>query len=147
MAPAARALASRHAARSSARSTRPVPAEVPDSTSILNALPDPVVVVDGACLIRFVNQKAQEFFDASDVKLDGTPLTDLLPSDCPVFALIDKVQGGVRSVSLNAVVFDTPRIGSHVVNVKIAALPDQPELMVLTADTSTSAGLDRFRKK
>jgi len=135
MAPVVRAVT----ARRPARAPRPLAFEPPDAFSILNALPDPVLVIDSACGIRFVNQKAQEFFDASDVKLDGTALSELLPGDCPVFDLVDKIRSGVRSVSLNAVMFDTPRIGSHVVNVKIALLPDPPELMVITLNLQSFA--------
>lgn len=110
-----------------------------DLAAVLNALPDPVLVVDGREIVRYVNLKAQEFFDAGANRLAGASLEEWLPGDCPVFSLIRKVQGGVRSMTQNGVMLETPRIGAHIVNLKVAALGDPADLVVITLDLQSFA--------
>lgn len=112
---------------------RPPCAAAPiDPSAVLNALPDPVLVVDGANDIRFVNMEAQEFFDMSASSLEGTPLAALLPPDSPVLGLIEQIRRGHSSVSQEGVVIDTPRIGPHHVSVQATAMGDPPDHVVVT---------------
>lgn len=103
-----------------------------DSSVVLNALPDPVLVVDAANEIRFVNLEAQEFFDLSFSSMDGMPLAELLPPDSPVVGLIEQVRRGSRRVSQEGVIIDTPRIGPHHVTVQVASMGDPPDHVLLT---------------
>ncbi len=103
-----------------------------DPSAVLNALPDPVLVVDGANEIRFVNLEAQEFFDLSFNAMAGMALAELLPPDSPVLGLIAQVRRGSRRVSQEGVVIDTPRIGPHHVTVQVATMGDLPDHLLLT---------------
>lgn len=103
-----------------------------DSESILGALPDPVLVIDADDRVRFVNLEAQEFFDAGAARLVGTPLSEWLPGDCPVFALLQQVRQQNSRVSEYGVTLETPRIGSHFVTVQVAPLGDPPDMVVLS---------------
>jgi two-component system nitrogen regulation sensor histidine kinase GlnL len=106
---------------------------------VLNALPDPVLVVDGAGDIRHVNLEAQEFFDLSASVMDGMPLAELLPPNSPLLGLIEQVQKGSNSVSLQGVTIDTPRIGLHHVTVQVTPLGEPADHVVVTINERTIA--------
>lgn len=110
-----------------------------DPSVVVNALPDPVLVVDGAGDIRGVNLEAQEFFDLSAAMMEGMPLADLLPADSPVMGLIEQVQHGRRRVSQEGVTIDTPRIGPHHVTVRVTALGDPADHVLVTINERTLA--------
>lgn len=110
-----------------------------DPSVIVNALPDPVLVVDGGGDIRCVNLEAQEFFDLSAAMMEGMPLADLLPADSPVMGLIEQVQQGRRRVSQEGVTIDTPRIGPHHVTVRVTALGEPADHVLVTINERTLA--------
>lgn len=110
-----------------------------DPSVVVNALPDPVLVVDGAGDIRCVNLEAQEFFDLSSAMMEGMPLADLLPPDSPVMGLIEQVQQGRRRVSQEGVTIDTPRIGPHHVTVRVTALGEPTDHVLVTINERTLA--------
>ncbi|MFD1624253.1 two-component system sensor histidine kinase NtrB [Azospirillum griseum] len=117
--------------RSRSRSSAARPTSI-DPSVVLNALPDPVLVIDGANEIRFVNLEAQEFFDLSFNSMAGMALTELLPPDSPVLGLIAQVRRGSRRVSQEGVVIDTPRIGPHHVTVQVATMGEPSDHLLLT---------------
>ncbi|HYH39543.1 MAG TPA: ATP-binding protein [Azospirillum sp.] len=103
-----------------------------DPHAVLNALPDPVLVVDGAGEIRFVNIEAQEFFDVGASMIEGTPLADLLNPDSPVLLLLAQAQRGSLRASQEGITIDTPRIGPHTVTAQVAAMGDGSDHMIVT---------------
>lgn len=103
-----------------------------DPTSILAALPDPVMVVDGDGLIRFINLEAQEFFDVSATRVLGTKLTELIPEDSPVLALLDQARQTHSTVCEYGVTVETARVGPHSVTMQAAPLGDPPDQVVVT---------------
>jgi two-component system nitrogen regulation sensor histidine kinase GlnL len=103
-----------------------------DPTAILAALPDPVMVVDGEGQIRFINLEAQEFFDVSAARVMGTPLTDLIPEDSPVFHLLEQARLTHSTVCKYGITLETQRIGPHSVTMQAAPLGDPPDQVVLT---------------
>lgn len=103
-----------------------------DPTSILAALPDPVMVVDGEGLIRFINLEAQEFFDVSATRVLGTKLTELIPEDSPVLGLVEQARITHATVCEYGVSVETARIGPHSVTMQAAPLGDPPDQVVLT---------------
>ena len=110
-----------------------------DPSAVLNSLPDPVLVVDGAGEVRYVNLEAQEFFDLSATMLQGMPLASLLPPDSPVLGMVDQVLQGSRSVSQEGVMIDTPRIGQHLVTVQAGAMGDGSDMVLVTIYERTLA--------
>lgn len=129
-------MSSRMATSATRRAPRPPlpsggPARV-DPHAVLNALPDPVLVVDGAGNIRFVNIEAQEFFDVSASMIEGTPLTELLQPDSPVVQLLAQAQRGSLRASQEGITIDTPRIGPHTVTAQVAAMGDGSDHMIVT---------------
>jgi len=115
-----------------------------EARAVLAALPDPVLVVDGANRLRYANAAAEEFFDAGATMLLGLSLIELLPADSPVFALIDSVRRTGASVSEYGVGVDMPRIGSRVLTVQAAPLGEELGHVVVTLQgRSIAAKIDR----
>jgi two-component system nitrogen regulation sensor histidine kinase GlnL len=103
-----------------------------DPHGILNALPDPVIVVDGEGVILYVNFEAQQFFEAGENALVGRPLSDLVPAHTPLLGLIAQVFQRGSSCSEYGVSLETPRFGPHVVKATAAPMGDPVRFAVLT---------------
>ncbi|HKO09848.1 MAG TPA: ATP-binding protein [Alphaproteobacteria bacterium] len=103
-----------------------------DAATVLNAIPDAVLVIGPSGQIRFANMAAENFFDTSALWLAGRVLCDLLPEDSPLFGLIGQVRGGLSSVSEYGVTLSTPRIGEHFVTAQVAQLPDEPDSVIVS---------------
>jgi two-component system, NtrC family, nitrogen regulation sensor histidine kinase GlnL len=124
------------------RRQRPVPE--PDGSAFLNALPHPVLAVDGADRIRMANLAAEQFLKASWATLRGRPLADILPSGSPVFGLVEQVRRLGGSVSEYGLSIETPRIRSHIVTAEIAAMPDHPGWVAVSLhERSIALKIDR----
>ena len=63
-----------------------------DTFQVLNAIPHPVVVVDGEGYFSFANSDAEQFFSAGASYLSRRRLADFVPGDSPLFMLIDQVR-------------------------------------------------------
>src|SRR5262252_7443181 len=85
-------------------------ARMPDAALLLSALPDPVIALDAADIVRFVNPAAEQFFGASAAALSGHPLTEIVPVQSPVFALIEAVRRTGGSIAEYDVPLEGPRI-------------------------------------
>ncbi len=92
-----------------------------DATAILYALAQPVIAVDDLRIIRYVNQQAESFFDSSAAHLIGNGLYELLPPDCPLFAMVDQVLSGRHSMAQDGILIDTPRTGRQTVSAQVTA--------------------------
>ncbi|HSR73103.1 MAG TPA: histidine kinase dimerization/phospho-acceptor domain-containing protein, partial [Kiloniellales bacterium] len=103
-----------------------------DPSAILNALPEPVVVVDEADRIGYVNQAAEQFFQTSACALTGRQLTGILPADSPVLGLVGQVRRGGHSVSEYGITIETPKIGAHFVSVGVSAMLEPPGSVVIS---------------
>jgi two-component system nitrogen regulation sensor histidine kinase GlnL len=108
------------------------PERVIEARAILAALPDPVLVVDENSELYYANTAAEEFFDAGSTTLMGLPLSELLPLDSPVFALLDSVRRTGSRVSEYGIGVDTPRLGARMLTVQAAPLGEEHGFVVLT---------------
>jgi two-component system, NtrC family, nitrogen regulation sensor histidine kinase GlnL len=122
-----------------ATALRQLPTPSLDAAHILAALPDPLLVVNGAGAIEFANSAAEQFFDTSAAALIGTRLSDLLPADSPLFALLGGVRRSGHSVSEYAVTLETPRLGAHVVTIQVAPLGEETDRLVVTLQERSMA--------
>jgi two-component system nitrogen regulation sensor histidine kinase GlnL len=117
---------------------------VPDAASVLSALPMPAVVLDGDDRFRFANQAAELFFQQSIATLMGMALSEFLPEDSRVFALLRQVRIQDAPVSDHDLLLQSPRLHRSGVSAHGAPLPEMPAAVVLTlTDGSTAAMLDR----
>src|SRR4051794_2017111 len=104
---------------------------VADGLGVLASLPDPLLVLDAADAIRYVNSAGEAFFEASAAHLSGCPLREFLPGDSPIFALVATARQSGNSVSDYSVEIETPRLGQHVMTVQASPLAEQPGHVVL----------------
>ncbi len=100
---------------------------------ILDAIPDPVIVVDEMDRISYVNAQAQQFFQSSAHMLLNHPLAKVVPFGSPVLAMIGQVRRDGAAVWEYEVNLSTPHTGERVADVQVAPVGDNcgPVLLVL----------------
>ncbi len=103
-----------------------------DAGTILNALAEPIFVVDEAGCVCYANLAAEQFLAMSATALLGRRLSEILPSDSPIFSLIDHVRFGGQSVSEYGVTIETPKIGSHFVSLEVSGVTDSPGAVAIS---------------
>ena len=102
-----------------------------DAEGVLDALPEPVLVVAADGTIAFVNLAAEQFFAAGAATLAGRRIAELVPADSPLNGLIDQARSGGSTISEYGVTLETPRIGTHLVSIDVAPLADRPGAVVV----------------
>jgi len=119
-------------------------AGLPSSTHLLSALPVPVVLLDAQERFRFANPAAELFLGISSASLRQMQLTDLLPEDSRLPALVRQVRAADAPVSDHDLTLQSPRIYRDGVAARGAPLPEMPGAVLLTLqDGSTAQKLDR----
>lgn len=118
----------------------PEPPAAFDSASVLNALPDPVLVIGDGNAIHYVNHAAEQLFRISAGVLTGLSLEDIIPHDSPVLLLAERARRGGGSMAQHDIRLESPRIGEHRVSVEVAPLGEQPGNVVLTVKRNSIAG-------
>ena len=115
-----------------------------ETEAVLAALPDPVLVVDAADRLRYANAAAEQFFDTGAATLLASALTEFVPADSPLFALVESVRAAGHSVSEYGVTLETPRLGARVVTIQAAPLAEDRERVVVTLqERSIADKIDR----
>ncbi len=113
----------------------------PDGAAVLNALPDPVLVIGPDDSILYANNAAEQLFRYSRSYMRERVLPDLIPHDSPILLLVDRVRREESSMSQHGVRLETPRIGEHLVRVDGAPMAGP---VVLTIKEQSVAGkIDR----
>ena len=116
----------------------------PDGEAVLNAMASAVVTIDGEGTICFVNGAAEQLLKGSASHLVGQDLSDLLPSDSPLFSLLDQARQDGTAVSAYGITLESPRIGRYLVNVQAAPMTEHIGLVVLTFhERSIAEKIDR----
>ena len=116
----------------------------PDGAAVLNALPDPVLVIGPDDSILYANNAAEQLFRYSRSYMRERVLSDLIPHDSPVLLLVDRVRREESTMSQHGVRLETPRIGEHLVRVDGASMADRSGSVVLTIKEQSVAGkIDR----
>lgn len=112
--------------------------------TVLNALPDPILIVGPGNRIDYVNAAAEQFLQASIGYLQGKMLQDMIPADSPLFTLIDQVRHNGSSVSEYGVTLETPRIGTHVLTIQVSMVSDRDDaVVVMFHERSIALKMDR----
>jgi two-component system nitrogen regulation sensor histidine kinase GlnL len=107
------------------------PGQQIDPASVLNALTASVLVLDGEGHIQQINSAGEALFESSAAHLCGIPLTDLLPEDCPLFALVGQARAEMSSVAEYGVMLDSPRTGARTMNIQATPLAEVPHWVVV----------------
>ncbi|TPG53179.1 PAS domain-containing protein [Roseomonas nepalensis] len=117
---------------------------LPSSAHLLSALPVPVVLLDAQERFRFANPAAELFLGLSSASLSQMHLTDLLPEDSRLPALVRQVRAADAPVSDHDLTLQSPRLYRDGVAARGTPLPEMPGAVLLTLqDGSTAQKLDR----
>jgi two-component system, NtrC family, nitrogen regulation sensor histidine kinase GlnL len=96
----------------------------PSPATVLNALSDGVVVVDGGDRIRFANPAAEQLFQTSASALIGMRLTELMPADHPLVGIVEIVRRTGGSTSEHGIGLDLARVSVPSVSMTVSPLID-----------------------
>ena len=127
---------------SAAEHRRPPPS---DGDAILNALPNPVLLVAPDGKIVDANMAAESFFEISTQFLRRQSLKELVPFGSPLLALIDQVRSSGSPVNEYKVDLGTPRIGGdRQVDLHVAPLTERPgHIVVMLQERTIADKMDR----
>jgi two-component system nitrogen regulation sensor histidine kinase GlnL len=132
----------RRCMNSAAEHVRSKPSE---SEAILNALPNPVLLVAPDGKIVDANMAAESFFEISTQFLQRQSLKELVPFGSPLLALIDQVRTSGSPVNEYKVDLGTPRIGGdRQVDLHVAPLTERPgHIVVMLQERTIADKMDR----
>ena len=121
----------------------PAPAPVRAAPAgLVEQLPFPLVVIDAEDRISYASPAAEEFFQRSLARLSGRFLSDFVPLDHPLIALVGQARRSGRSSSLSGLEIASPRIGEHKdVEVFARPLADQDGAVLMTLHERATARL------
>ncbi|TCL73710.1 nitrogen regulation protein NR(II) [Rhizobium sp. BK251] len=125
-----------------------IPADHTGSTvamSVLNAIQNPVVMVNDAGLIAFANWEAEAFFGASASHLARYRLSTFIPFGSPLLALIEQVRERRAPVNEYRVDLSSPRLGQDkLVDIYVAPVISEPgSVVVVFQERSMADKIDR----
>jgi two-component system, NtrC family, nitrogen regulation sensor histidine kinase GlnL len=122
----------------------PEPSIESDASAILSALPVAVVMLDAENRFRFVNHAAEQFLGISEPQLAQLTLGDLVPSDNPIFMLLDQVRQGEVTVADRDLTLESPRLHKRGISVQGTAVAEDPGAVLLVMqDASAVRALGR----
>ncbi len=111
-----------------------------DGEAVLNALPNPVLLVAPDDRIVDANAAAESFFEMSAQFLQRQPLKEVVPFGSPLLPLIDQVRNAGSPVNEFRVDLGTPRIGrDRQVDLHVAPLAERPGHVVVMIQERTMA--------
>jgi two-component system, NtrC family, nitrogen regulation sensor histidine kinase GlnL len=116
-----------------------------DPAKVLNALAQPLLTVDSEGWVIDVNVAAETFFDMGRATLVRSRLTDLIPADSPLLALIAEALDNRATVNGYKIDISTARIGNrNDVDVFIAPLPQPGEAVaIMLQERAIAEKIDR----
>ncbi|MBP1850039.1 two-component system sensor histidine kinase NtrB [Rhizobium halophytocola] len=112
---------------------------------VLNAIQNPVILIDGEGHIAFANWDAETFFGASASHLARYPISTFIPFGSPLLALIDQVRERRGPVNEYRVDLSSPRLGQDkLVDLYVAPVVTDPHAVVVVfQERSMADKIDR----
>ncbi|WP_454849370.1 two-component system sensor histidine kinase NtrB [Rhizobium binxianense] len=108
--------------------------------SVLNAIQNPVVMVDESGFIAFANWEAEAFFGASASHLARYRISTFIPFGSPLLALIDQVRERKAPVNEYRVDLSSPRLGQDkLVDLYVAPVVSEPGAVVIVLQERSMA--------
>ncbi|MBB6487500.1 two-component system sensor histidine kinase NtrB [Rhizobium lusitanum] len=113
--------------------------------AVLNAIQNPVIMVDEAGLVAFANWEAEAFFGASASHLSRYKISTFIPFGSPLLALIDQVRERRAPVNEYRVDLSSPRLGQDkLVDLYVAPVSsDIGSVVVVFQERSMADKIDR----
>jgi len=116
----------------------------PDAAQLLNAMPHPVISVGDNLQANFVNEAAEQFFDASRAVLTRYPLSEFVSFGSPLLSLIGQVMENRASVNEYGVELASPRFGERSVDIQVSPIVDAPgTVLVILQERTMAHKMDR----
>ena len=103
-----------------------------DPSGLLSALPFAVIAIDPGNRVAYLNGSAEQFFEHGASGLVGKQLEDLIPTDSPLFSLIDQARTGQTSVAEYDVSLILPPDRARNVGITAAYMPDGSNFTVVS---------------
>lgn len=108
-------------------------AQKPEASILLNALPDPVLVVDGDSRLSYLNLAAEQFFAGSSASLCGKKLSEILSEDSPLVSLVAQLrQDGLTKAVAHGVLLEGQKFGQRLVGIDLASVQEDPGSVVIS---------------
>ncbi|MBN8907612.1 MAG: PAS domain-containing protein [Rhodospirillales bacterium] len=115
-----------------------------DAAAVLGAVPVPVVLLDAENRFRHANHAAEQFLGISAASLAQLRLEDLVPTDNPLFMLIEQVRRNEAIIADHDLTLESPRLNKRGITVQGSPLPEEPGAVLLVMqDASAARALDR----
>jgi len=113
--------------------------------AVLNAIQNPVVMVDESGFVVFANWEAEAFFGASASHLARYRISTFIPFGSPLLALIDQVRERKAPVNEYRVDLSSPRLGSDkLVDLYVAPVVSEPgSVVIVFQERSMADKIDR----
>ena len=113
--------------------------------AVLNAIQNPVIMVDEQGLVAFANWEAEAFFGASASHLARYRISTFIPFGSPLLALIDQVRERRAPVNEYRVDLSSPRLGQDkLVDLYVAPVISAPgSVVVVFQERSMADKIDR----
>ncbi len=110
------------------------------AATVLNAIRNPVIMVDERGIVRFANGEAEHFFAASAAHLARHHIAAFVPFGSPILSLLDQVRERYSPVNEYRVDLSSPRIGpDKLVDIYAAPVPNEPGYVVIVIQERTMA--------
>ncbi len=105
---------------------------LPGMRVILEAIPNPLFLVDASGRIGYANGAAEDFFQASASVLQRNALTDLVPFSSPALEAVAQVRKDGGVVNEYAISVGTPRLGGErIVDLQAAPIADDTKYVLV----------------
>ncbi len=117
----------------------------PDSRLLVDALPNPLLVLDDTDRIHLANSAAEDFFQAGKATLLRANFADLIPLASPALSAIAEARHSGGVVNEYAISAGTPRFGSERnVDLQAVLVHEQPRfVIVMLLERSMAHKIDR----
>jgi two-component system nitrogen regulation sensor histidine kinase GlnL len=100
--------------------------------AVLNAIQNPVILVDENGLVAFANWEAESFFGASANYLARHDISAFIPFGSPLLTLIEQVRERRAAVNEYRVDLSSPRLGADkLVDLYVAPVLSEPGSVVI----------------
>jgi two-component system, NtrC family, nitrogen regulation sensor histidine kinase GlnL len=107
-------------------------AELLSLRSVIDALPNPIIVLQDDDTICFANNAAEDFFQTSSNGLCRMQFTELVPFSSPVLQSVRQVRSELGVVHEYSVAIGTPKVGGErVVDIQTSPAPDDSRCVVM----------------
>jgi two-component system nitrogen regulation sensor histidine kinase GlnL len=119
--------------------------DVPMARAVVDALPNPLIVIDKEERICLANVAAEDYFQASSNVLLRHRLPDLVPFSSPVFGAVAQARAISGVVNEYSVAVGTPRLGGErLVDIQTAVMTEHPDyVIVMLLERSMALKIDR----